>query len=365
MKISPRVIRASLCGLILLPLTSLYAQSQNLCRDVLANGVREQYSVASDGDLRTAFRSALCSALGQSGEEGANADAGLTAPVKGLVDGGNAGYNGSQQRQMKTRYCGDGGSQLSDGDFGNMMESIASETVFADWSKCVEEAGRASSQDNQTGLVSDLQGEDQETLLFRTKWVPRPNSPRSVTVEDFYVRGATCQPLELAEGKSIGTEWVVQSCARQRDDGPVLFALEASNQMGSAVQRAAPLRELQSSPDAQSVLVPRWTTAPQITSADGDGLLNCVCPRFESSLDRRVHEIAPFGTKVRLTNSCAGAMTLLLQKNETEDFDSPPTERVPGRTYALVRLLGGQTLEADIAWSTSVPLFYMSCPAEQ
>jgi hypothetical protein len=363
-RISPRVIRASFFGLILLPLTSLYAQSQSMCRDALTKGIREEYSVVANGDLRTAFRSALCSVLEQSGRGGADADEELALAIKENVRGRNPTYSESQQLQMENKYCGDGASQLSDADLGSLMENVAPETAVADWSKCLEDASRVSSQNNRVGLVSEIEGEDQETVVFKAKWVPRPDSSQpaqSVAVEDFYVRGATCASIGMTPGTSIGTEWVLQSCVRLGVE-PVLFALQAANEMGSTVQRAT--RVLQSSADPSSVLNVQWTPEPQITSADGDGLVNCMCPAFESSLDRRIHEIAPFGTRVRIRNSCSGTMTLVLEKNEMEYLDAPPTEPAPGRMYALVSLLGGQTLEADIAWSTSVPLFYTSCPAQ-
>src|SRR6202030_4032543 len=139
----------------------------------------------------------------------------------------------------------------------------------------------------------ELEGEDSVNIVFKAKWVPQPDSPQpvqSVAVEDFYVRGATCVAIGLVPGTSIGTEWVQQSCARQGVE-PVLFALQATNEMGSTVQRAT--RVLQSLADPSSVLNVQWTSEPQITSADGDGLVNCMCPAFESSLDRRIHEIAP------------------------------------------------------------------------
>lgn len=224
----PPIYKVSLtCGLMLVPLLACHAQSEDRCRDILQNGVRDEYSDVRNRNIRSSFQASLCSDYNQSSRSGSGGNLGVSIPIADALVGVKGGYSQDQVQKMGSKYCGDNASNLSDDDFTSMMKRVASEKVVEAWSNCMATTA------GQGGLQSATEIDGKE-ITFKIKWMPR-FGVNSVTVDDFFVKGATCDPIRLRDGVSIGTEWKLQHCSRN-GEGPVIITVEAANNMGSTIQ---------------------------------------------------------------------------------------------------------------------------------
>lgn len=133
-----RPTRLNVCILFLVlmfPIRICSAQQEDRCRDILQNGVKNEYSDLTNHDLRSSMRSALCAAYDESHNHKSGAEGGASIPVVGKLQGG---YSDSQLDSLGGQYCGDNASNLSDSDHTNTMKRVASEKIVDEWGKCMD-----------------------------------------------------------------------------------------------------------------------------------------------------------------------------------------------------------------------------------
>ena len=220
------------CLTVLLLATGLRSQAQSSedrCRDILVDGVRDEFSDLRNRNVKSAFQSALCSDIAQSGNNSSGAQGGFSVPIAAGLIGANGGYNQSQISALRNKYCAQTSTSLSDEDYSNMMKRVSSAKVVDAWSACMVRIV------NPDGGLQSLIEEAGNQLIFRVRWNPRFNVS-SVTVADFYASNAHCASTLLQPGSTIGTEWQIQHCVRLSND-PVIITLQATNQMGSTEQK--------------------------------------------------------------------------------------------------------------------------------
>src|ERR1700733_13747126 len=127
--------RLHLAVLALLITCNAGAQGTDQCRDFLQQGIRDEYSVTSSVDMRSAFKSGFCNSTSNSSGSTTGGGLGVSVPLADAILGVKANYNQDQKQEMSGKYCGNSSSSLSDDDYVSMMKRIASVAVVQTWSQ--------------------------------------------------------------------------------------------------------------------------------------------------------------------------------------------------------------------------------------
>ena len=316
-------LNPSILFLVLLLSTAVCAGQEDRCRDVLQDGVKDQYSDLKNHDVRSSMQSAVCSAYDTSHNGSSGGEGSLNVPIAGKLLGASGGYDQKQLDTMGSKYCGDNSSKLSDSDYTNTLKRVASEKVLTAWSECMKEkfAGQ------QGGLESDIEPSGSE-IVFKVRWVPRFNAPGNVTVADLYTKGATCTSRTVYEGSEIGTEWKLVHCTRTGND-PVLISVEAADNNGSTSQK---LDQLQAPDVPKTIQVEFRTETPRLGAPLPAG---CSCVSLSPGTDKDGHKT------VNIRNDCPDTVPVLGIKDSKELPPGPEDMLLAprqGRGFAYIQL---------------------------
>jgi hypothetical protein len=217
-------------------LTSLFpgsvrAQNADQCRDVLQDGIRDQYSVTSSANMKSAFKNGFCNSTSNSSGSSTGAGLGVSVPLADAILGIKGNYSQDQQQAMKNKYCGNSSSDLSNDDYESMMKRVASVAVIQAWAQCMHDRAPVPPQ---AGLVSDVVSAGASDFVFRFRWIAGFQT-NSAKVKDFFPSHATCSGPSISKGATIGTGWSVAQCTRQGNDA-VMITVEADDQLGATTQ---------------------------------------------------------------------------------------------------------------------------------
>lgn len=210
---------------------SVVAEAQDQCKDVLQDGIRDQYAVSNQTNLKSSFQSGFCSSLNSSSGNSSGGGVGISVPLADALLGLKGNFNEDQKQSMKNKYCGSGSSDLSDDDYVAMMKRVASQQIVEAWVQCMHEHAPIQAQN---GLTSDIQTAGGADFIFRFRWIAafKQNDAR---VADFFASHATCVGNDISKGAVIGNGWSIAQCTRQGND-PVMVTLEAADQLGATTQ---------------------------------------------------------------------------------------------------------------------------------
>ncbi len=206
-------------------------QNQDQCRDVLQDGIRDQYSVTNQTNLKSSFKNGFCSSMNNSSSGSTGAGLGVNVPLADAILGVKGNFNQDQQQTMKNKYCGNASGDLSNDDYVAMMKRVASQQVVEAWSQCMHDRAPVPAQ---SGLVSEIQTAGGTDFVFKFRWIAAFNQ-NNPTVGDFFTSHATCSGTSINKGALIGTGWSVAQCTRQGNEA-VMVTLEAANQLGATTQ---------------------------------------------------------------------------------------------------------------------------------
>jgi hypothetical protein len=368
MRFKLNVLRATLCGIVLLPFAISYAQTrEDRCDDILQDGVQDEYSDHHIRDVRTAFKYALCSDSEKKTGSDTGIDTGATFPLKVSDITGHGNISRSDVDSLSNKYCDNSDSNLSDADVRNISKRVVSDKIVDKWSQCMTE----SFQSLAGGLKSEVVVTAEPEILFKARWVPRMNVD-SATIEDFYVSGAHCTPELLTVGKPVGTEFLLQHCTRI-ENKPVLLTLEVVGQDGKVVGSTVQVipAVIPPPPPRPPTTYAEWSPFPPSIKMPTQKV-ECGCLKVESPKpgDRNNYPIvngfntAPSGTIVKISSQCPNATELFFMQDTRPALGMPPPPPLataPGRTFALVDLPAKGDLEADISGSLAVFISYLSC----
>lgn len=210
------------------------AQNADQCRDVLQDGIRDQFSLARSSNLKSAFKNGFCSSMSNSSGSSAGGGGGISIPLADAIVGVKGNYSQDQQQAMKNKYCGNASSDLSNDDFESMMKRVASVAVIQAWSQCMHDRAPVPPQ---AGLVSEIESAGGSDFIFKFRWIAGFQK-NSAIVKDFYVTHARCSGDSIATVTTIGTGWSVAQCTRQGNDA-VMVTVEAADQLGATTQMLA------------------------------------------------------------------------------------------------------------------------------
>lgn len=207
-------------SVMMLAVFTCHAQSADRCADVLRSGIFNENRSFNQSNYSSKLKDALCQSADSSSGSSSGGGGSLSY---GLFSAGGQ-YNQQHAQALKQMYCHQGSSDLSSSDVNWMMQRIASQYVLDAWSRCME--GPAHS-----GLVGRIDDVNGANFNFKVRWIPA-FGVNSTTATSFAVKGASCDPVIIANNVRIGTEEMTQPCTRNGHEG---VSVVVNTDHGSAV----------------------------------------------------------------------------------------------------------------------------------
>lgn len=208
------------------------AQNQDACRDVLQDGIRDQFSLNTQTNLKTSFKTGFCNSYRGASSGSSGGGLGVSIPLADAILGVKGNFSQSQQQDMASKYCASGSSDLSNDDYTAMMKRVASTQVVEAWSMCMHDRAPVAPG---VGLTSEIDTAGGDDFVFKFRWVAGLNQ-NSARVQDFFVSNAICRGTSVQPNATIGTGWSVAQCTR-KDAGPVMVTVSAADQLGATTQK--------------------------------------------------------------------------------------------------------------------------------
>jgi hypothetical protein len=227
-----RLSRSFLVFCIVVSCGNAKAQNQDSCRDILQDGIRDQFSNVNVSNLRSNFKTAFCNSNDTTNSGSTNAGLNVTVPLADALLGIGGKFGQDQQQQMRSKYCGSTGSDLSNDDYTAMMKRIASAQVVEAWSVCMHDRAPVP---QGVGITSEIDTAGGDDFVFKFRWIAGLNQ-NSAKVQDFLVSNATCTGTSTRPDAVIGTGWSVVQCTR-KNNGPVMVTVSAADQLGATTQK--------------------------------------------------------------------------------------------------------------------------------
>jgi hypothetical protein len=197
------------------------AQAADRCRDILKQGIFNQFKTLNQGNYSSRLKDAMCQSSNSSSGNSTGGGLSVGIPIDGVPVKFGGDYDQKHVDELKQNYCRQTSSSLDSGDLQWIMQQIASQEVVAAWSHCM---GNFAKSSGLTGAIDNVNGPQ---FNFKVSW-SAAFGVNEATVSSFAVRGATCDPVILTTGTKITTDGIAQPCTRT-GIGPVSVILNSNH----------------------------------------------------------------------------------------------------------------------------------------
>ena len=192
--------------LLALTLASARIQAQDQCNDILKSGVHDTYQSISKENAKQAYKTALCDEHSSLYRHDNSANGAITA--YGYGDG-SGGFSNQTLSDMRSRYCADTHTQISEDDFKSLAQKTIDPLVVQNWNECMQHQGR--------GLFGnvDVNGSD---VIFTIEWRGLDGVNSATVIDAPQISGVTCQELTIRKDLTLNDTSISQLCRRNGKD---------------------------------------------------------------------------------------------------------------------------------------------------
>jgi hypothetical protein len=192
--------------LVLAPGQTAFAQGDR-CRDVLALGVQEQFSLSSSQSLETSMFELVCSERSRSGSSSSGFR--FELPIPELAGFLGMGANSANTSQRRSAWCSNQNRHTDSDSALNLARSVVNNEAVRAWQSCMS---------NQ-GLSCSSEALDDQRFRIEVTWRINAHANDPVITSEIRTTGARCPSmLVLRRGAHIPSyDRIVEVCEREGD----------------------------------------------------------------------------------------------------------------------------------------------------
>ena len=210
--------------------------SQDQCRDILKDGLRDQYEFEDSTDFDSSFDSWVSGDGFRKFVRDNESDVGFSIPFPKIGSFSLTNKSSTNRiREFQSSYTNQLSSSQKDFTRTRIMRKVANEPTIDAWEECM----RLKINNEAGGLIISQESYDETSnyVEINIKWVPRMRENEAELAEDIQViKGSLLSP-NVKKGFTIGTEWISLIFERNQADEEMLVQFILNEQLGSKTIR--------------------------------------------------------------------------------------------------------------------------------
>ncbi len=214
--------------------------SQDQCRDILKDGLRDQYEFEDSTDFDSSFDSWVSGDGFRKFVRDNESDVGFSIPFPKIGSFSLTNKSSTNRiREFQSSYTNQLSSSQKDFTRTRIMRKVANEPTIDAWEECM----RLKINNEAGGLIISQESYDETSnyVEINIKWVPRMRENEAELAEDIQViKGSLLSP-NVKKGFTIGTEWISLIFERNQADEEMLVQFILNEQLGSKTIRIKPI----------------------------------------------------------------------------------------------------------------------------